>query len=112
MLSAEFFAGVVDAEVYRGLQGSSGTGSPEFLSAIVTWIVGPRATLYRAPAIPDPNAHPRGDAEERPEGHPAADLRHEGCLHLARLPHRLAQRGSRHDGPHPLALAGVGQAVQ
>src|SRR5437773_11297801 len=104
MILVEYLAGFVELEV-TSAPGVFGERVARIPSAIMTWIVGPRATLYRAPAIPDPNAHPRGDAGQRPEGHPAADLRHAGRLHLGRLPHRLAQRSPRHDRLHPLGRA-------
>src|SRR5439155_17182582 len=109
MILVEYLAGFVEPEGNLGSGGLREAGRTNIPRQIEIYNEASRATLYRAPAIPDPNAYPRGDAGERPEGHPAADLRHAGRLHLGRLPHRLAQRSPRHDRLHPLGRAYVVQ---
>src|SRR3989441_1206507 len=52
-----------------------------------------------------PDAHPRRDAGQWPEGHPPTDPGHAGAIDVGRLPDRLPERGPRHDRLHPLGRA-------
>src|SRR5438876_9099863 len=67
----------------------------------VNWI---QLYIARSPFV-GPDADSCGDPGERPEGRPPANPGNEGPVHVGRVPHRLPQRGPRHDRPDPCVRA-------